>query len=224
MDIECNCRYDEGAMKRFAGKVFDRIARPLAVFYGAIILMLLAVEVVQVACGKGLDGFVLGFVPVFTPLLVFKWVRSRMRYQKTVVSLMSRRMGGKGEATVKMTDDFYESRVDADVMRFGWRRLGSHYLFVDGGVAVTEGRNPTLFVNSLAELGIEASDLKDVLERAGLKDFRLYRDRSWVATLLFVLFVLLGVFVSASKFFPAKSHNDQPACELLENPAVDVEK
>ena len=66
MDIECNCRYDEGTMKRFAGKVFDRIARPLAVFYGAIILMLLAVEVVQVACGKGLDGFVLGFVPVFT--------------------------------------------------------------------------------------------------------------------------------------------------------------
>ena len=223
MDIECNCRYDEGAMKRFAGKVFDRITRPLAVFYGAIILMLLAVEVVQVACGKGLDGFALGFA-MFIPLFVFKWVRSRMRYQKTVVSLMSRRMGGKGEATVKMTDEFYESRVDADVMRFGWRRLGSHYLFVDGGVAVTEGRNPTLFVNSLAELGVEASDLKDVLERAGLKDFRLYRDRSWVATLLFVLFVLLGVFVSASKFFPAKSHNDQPTCELLANPGIGIEK
>lgn len=220
MDIECNWRYDEGTMKRFAGKVFDRIARPWAVFFSAIILMLLAVEVVQFACGKGLDGV----VPVFILLIGFSLVRSRMRYQKTVVSLMNRRMGGKGEATVKMTDEFYESRVGADVIRVGWRRLGSHYLFIDGGVALSEGNNPTLFVNSLAELGVEASDLKDVLERAGLKDFRQYRERSWLAALLFVLLLLVGVFVGASKCFSSKSHNDQPPCELLESPAVEVEK
>lgn len=222
MDIECNYRYDEGTMKRFAGKVYDRITRPLFWFFVGVVAMFLAIEAIQLACGKGLDIIIL----VLMPLCFVSLVRSRMRYQKTVVSLMRRRMGGKGEATVKMTDEFYESRVDADVMRFGWRRLGSHYLFVDGGVAVTEGRNPTLFVNSLGELGVEASDLKDVLERAGLKDFRLYNGRPWLTALLFVMLLLLGlgVFVGASKCFSSKSHNAQPACERLPNQAVGVEQ
>jgi dipeptidase E len=43
-----------------------------------------------------------------------------------------------------------------------------------------DGKLTTLLIRSLPEMGVQAGELKDTLERAGLKDYRTRRNRSWL--------------------------------------------
>ena len=74
------------------------------------------------------------------------------------------------------------------------RNLGAYYLFVDDGVVLLmDGKVTTLLLPSLSEMVVQADELKDVLERAGLKDYRKCRSCGWLV--LFLAFVVGGVVV-----------------------------
>ena len=74
-------------------------------------------------------------------------------------------MGDSDEGTVAMTDTCYEFRSGDNVMRVGWRNLGSYYVFLDGGLAVLERNLPTLLLPSLVSLGASEEEVKSALEK-----------------------------------------------------------
>ena len=169
MNIECTGRlYDAAKIRRFAGKVYDRIARAAWIMIYAFIAVSLLFEALAYLRGRYLDYYLLFILA----LLFFVQKFARARYQKSVDLLTRRLIGDSSEATIAITDGFYEFRCGENVMRVGWRNLGTYYLFLDGGLAVLERKMPTLLLPSLASLGADAEEVKAALEKAGLKDYR----------------------------------------------------
>ena len=189
MNIEFTGKYDAVAAKRFAGKVFDRIVRRILIFCYVFLAACVALEALTFVRSGRFDFYFLFFViPI---ILIHKFQRSR--FQKAMDGISRRFMGDSEEVTLVMTDDSYECRCGANLMRVAWRSLGSHYLFIGDGVAMMEGKMPTLLIPCLEEKGVQADELKDALARAGLKDYRCLRSHGWFV--LFLVFVVGGVVV-----------------------------
>ena len=181
MNIECTGRlYDAAKIRRFAGKVYDRIARAAWIMIYAFIAVSLLFEALAYLRGRYLDYYLLFILA----LLFFVQKFARARYQKSVDLLARRLIGDSSEATIAITDGFYEFRCGENVMRVGWRNLGTYYLFLDGGLAVLERKMPTLLLPSLASLGANEEEVKAALEKAGLKDYRHCRSYWWLYMLL----------------------------------------
>lgn len=190
MNIEFTGKYDAVATKRFAGKVYDRIARGMWVFGCVFFAVCAVVEALQLVSGRGFNYCLLAIAVVLFWSIRF----SRARYQKNIDILSRRYFSDSEEATVVMTDDYYECRCGTNQMRVPWRNLGAYYLFVDDGVVLLmDGKVTTLLLPSLSEMVVQADELKDVLERAGLKDYRSLRSHGWFV--LFLVFVVGGVVV-----------------------------
>lgn len=180
MNIEFTGKYDAVAAKRFAGKVFDRIVRGTSIFYYVFYAACAVCEVMLLTGGCGFNIY----LPVLVVIIILVQKLRKARYQKAIDGVSRRFLGNSEESTLVMTDDYYECRCGANLMRVAWRSLGSHYLFVGDGVAVMEGKMPTLLVPCLEEKGVQADELKDALARAGLKDYCDVHNYSWLVLLL----------------------------------------
>ena len=184
MNIEYTGRlYDAAKLRRFAGKVYDRVARSTRIMLSVFIVMGLAAEVMAYLRGGHLDLYLLFLLA----LIVFALKFNRARFQKSMNLVIRRFMGASDEGTVAMTDTCYEFRSGDNVMRVGWRNLGSYYVFLDGGLAVLERNLPTLLLPSLVSLGASEEEVKSALEKAGLKDYRHCHSYWWVFALLAAL-------------------------------------
>ena len=184
MNIEYTGRlYDAAKVRRFAGKVYDRVARSSRIMLSVFIVMGLAAEVLAYLRGGHLDLY-----PLLLLVLIFFALKfNRARFQKSMDLVIRRFMGDSDEGTVAMTDTCYEFRSGDNVMRVVWRNLGSYYVFLDGGLAVLERNLPTLLLPSLVSLGASEEEVKSALEKAGLKDYRHCRSYWWVFVLLVAL-------------------------------------
>ena len=180
MNIEHTGRlYDAEKTRRFAGKVYDRIARASRITIYLFIAVCFAAETLLYLRGGHLDYYLIFILG----LLFFVMKFNKARYQKSVDIVTRRFMGDSDEGTVVMTDTSYEFRCGDNVMCVGWRNLGAYYLFIDGGLVVLERKMPTLLLPSLSSVGAKEDEVREALERAGLKDYRHYRSYWWVLVL-----------------------------------------
>jgi hypothetical protein len=222
MNIEYTGRlYDAAKLRRFAGKVYDRVARSSRIMLSVFIVMGLAAEVLAYLRGGHLDLYLLFLLA----LIVFALKFNRARFQKSMNLVIRRFMGDSDEGTVAMTDTCYEFRSGDNVMRVVWRNLGSYYVFLDGGLAVLERNLPTLLLPSLVSLGASEEEVKSALEKAGLKDYRHCRSYWWVFALLAAL---MGGVVAQFDLMQSRAKMPAPACvecdeeeEEDENPVAD---
>ena len=211
MNIEYTGRlYDAAKLRRFAGKVYDRVARSSRIMLSVFIVMGLAAEVLAYLRGGHLDLYLLFLLA----LIVFALKFNRARFQKSMNLVIRRFMGDSDEGTVAMTDICYEFRSGDNVMRVVWRNLGSYYVFLDGGLAVLERNLPTLLLPSLVSLGASEEEVKSALEKAGLKDYRHCRSYWWVFTLLAAL---MGGVVAQFDLMQSRAKMPAPACEECDN-------
>ena len=224
MNIEYTGRLHEAEKtRRFAGKVYDRIARLSRIMLFAFIAAAGVVEVLSYLRGGHLDLYLLFLLA----LIVFALKFNRARFQKSMDLVIRRFMGDSDEGTVAMTDTCYEFRSGDNVMRVVWRNLGSYYVFLDGGLAVLERNLPTLLLPSLVSLGASEEEVKSALEKAGLKDYRHCRSYWWVFALLAALMggalAQFDLMQSRAKM-PASvcvECDDEEADEEDENPFAD---
>ena len=224
MNIEYTGRlYDAAKLRRFAGKVYDRVARSSRIMLSVFIVMGLAAEVLAYLRGGHLDLYLLFLLA----LIVFALKFNRARFQKSMDLVIRRFMGDSDEGTVAMTDTCYEFRSGDNVMRVVWRNLGSYYVFLDGGLAVLERNLPTLLLPSLVSLGASEEEVKSALEKAGLKDYRHCRSYWWVFALLAAL---MGGVVAQFDLMQSRAKmpasvcvecDDEEADEGEENPFAD---
>lgn len=217
MNIEYTIRlYDAAKVRRFAGKVYDRVARASRIMLSVFIVVGLAVEVMAYLRGGHLDLYLL-FLLV---LIVFALKFNRARFQKSMDLVIRRFMGDSDEGTVAMTDTCYEFRSGDNVMRVVWRNLGSYYVFLDGGLAVLERNLPTLLLPSLVSLGASEEEVKSALEKAGLKDYRHCRSYWWVFVLLAAL---MGGLVAQFDLMQSRAKMPAPACVECDEEGEDEE-
>ena len=224
MNIEYTGRlYDAAKVRRFAGKVYDRVVRSSRIMLSVFIVMGLAAEVMAYLRGGHLDLYLLFLLA----LIVFALKFNRARFQKSMDLVIRRFMGDSDEGTVAMTDTCYEFRSGDNVMRVVWRNLGSYYVFLDGGLAVLERNLPTLLLPSLVSLGASEEEVKSALEKAGLKDYRHCRSYWWVFALLAAL---MGGVVAQFDLMQSRAKmpasvcvecDDEEADEEDENPFAD---
>ena len=224
MNIEYTGRlYDAAKVRRFAGKVYDRVARSSRIMLSVFIVVGLAAEVMAYLRGGHLDLYPL----LLLALIVFALKFNKARYQKSMDLVIRRFMGDSDEGTVAMTDTCYEFRSGDNVMRVVWRNLGSYYVFLDGGLAVLERNLPTLLLPSLVSLGASEEEVKSALEMAGLKDYRHCRSYWWVFALLAAL---MGGVVAQCDLMQSRAKmpasvcvecDDEEADEEDENPFAD---
>ena len=206
MNIEYTGRlYDAAKVRRFAGKVYDRVARASRIMLSVFIVMGLAAEVMAYLRGGHLDLYLLFLLA----LIVFALKFNRARYQKSIDLVTRRFMGDSDEWSITMTDACYEFRSGDNVMRVGWRNLGSYYLFLDGGLAVLERKMPMLLLPSLSDLGANVEEVKAALEKAGLKDYRHCRSYWWI---LVVLLAFAGGAVAQFDLMQSRAKMPAPAC------------
>ena len=217
MNIEYTGRlYDAAKLRRFAGKVYDRVARSSRIMLSVCIVVGLAAEVLAYLRGGHLDLYLLFLLA----LIVFPLKFNRARFQKSMDLVIRRFMGDSDEGTVAMTDTFYEIRSGDNVMRVVWRNLGSYYVFLDGGLAVLERNLPTLLLPSLVSLGASEEEVKSALEKAGLKDYRHCRSYWWVFALLAAL---MGGVVAQFDLMQSRAKMPAPACVECDDEEVDEE-
>ena len=217
MNIEYTGRlYDAAKLRRFAGKVYDRVARSLRIMLSVFIVMGLAAEVMAYLRGGHLDLYLLFLLA----LIVFALKFNRARFQKSMNLVIRRFMGDSDEGTVAMTDTCYEFRSGDNVMRVVWRNLGSYYVFLDGGLAVLERNLPTLLLPSLVSLGASEEEVKSALEKAGLKDYRHCRSYWWVFALLAAL---MGGVVAQFDLMQSRAKMPAPACVECDDEEEDEE-
>ena len=191
--------------RRFAGKVYDRIARPSRIMLFAFIAAAGVVEVLSYLRGGHLDYYL-----VFLLALIFFCLKfNRARYQKSIDLVTRRFMGDSDEWSITMTDACYEFRSGDNVMRVGWRNLGSYYLFLGGGLAVLERKMPMLLLPSLSDLGANVEEVKAALEKAGLKDYRHCRSYWWI---LVILLAFAGGAVAQLDLMQSRAKMSVPAC------------
>ena len=224
MNIEYTGRlYDAAKLRRFVGKVYDRVARSSRIMLSVFIVVGLAAEVMAYLRGGHLDLYLLFLLA----LIVFALKFNRARFQKSMDLVIRRFMGDSDEGTVAMTDTCYEFRSGDNVMRVVWRNLGSYYVFLDGGLAVLERNLPTLLLPSLVSLGASEEEVKSALEKAGLKDYRHCRSYWWVFVLLVAL---MGGVVAQFDLMQSRAKmpasvcvecDDEEADEEDENPFAD---
>ncbi len=206
MNIEYTGRlYDAAKVRRFAGKVYDRVARSSRIMLSVFIVVGLAAEVMAYLRGGHLDLYLLFLLA----LIVFALKFNRARFQKSIDLVTRRFMGDSDEGTVAMTDTCYEFRSGDNVMRVVWRNLGSYYLFLDGGLAVLERKMPMLLLPSLSDLGANEEEVKAALEKAGLKDYRHCRSYWWI---LVVLLAFAGGAVAQLDLMQSRAKMSVPAC------------
>ena len=203
MNIEFTGKYDAVAAKRFAGKVFDRIVRGTSIFYYVFYAACAVCEVMLLAGGCGFNIY----LPVLVVIIILVQKLRKARYQKAIDGVSRRFLGNSEESTLVMTDDYYECRCGANLMRVAWRSLGSHYLFVGDGVAVMEGKMPTLLVPCLEGKGVQADELKDALARAGLKDYGDVHNYSWLVLLLAAVVGGAAAFFDLARIRPQNPQN-----------------
>ena len=217
MNIEYTGRlYDAAKVRRFAGKVYDRVARSSRIMLSVFIVVGLAAEVMAYLRGGHLDLYPL----LLLALIVFALKFNRARFQKSMDLVIRRFMGDSDEGTVAMTDTCYEFRSGDNVMRVGWRNLGSYYVFLDGGLAVLERNLPTLLLPSLVSLGASEEEVKSALEKAGLKDYRHCRSYWWVFALLAAL---MGGVVAQFDLMQSRAKMPAPACVECDDEEADEE-
>ena len=217
MNIEYTGRlYDAAKLRRFAGKVYDRVARSSRIMLSVFIVMGLAAEVLAYLRGGHLDLYLLFLLA----LIVFALKFNRARFQKSMNLVIRRFMGDSDEGTVAMTDTCYEFRSGDNVMRVVWRNLGSYYVFLDGGLAVLERNLPTLLLPSLVSLGASEEEVKSALEKAGLKDYRHCRSYWWVFALLAAL---MGGVVAQFDLMQSRAKMPAPACVECDDEEADEE-
>ena len=217
MNIEYTGRLHEvEKIRRFAGKVYDRIARPSRIMLFAFIAAAGVVEVLSYLRRGHLDYYL-----VFLLALIFFCLKfNRARYQKSIDLVIRRLMGDSDEWSITMTDACYEFRSGDNVMRVGWRNLGSYYLFLDGGLAVLERKMPRLLLPSLSDLGANVEEVKSALEKAGLKDYRHCRSYWWVFVLLVAL---MGGVVAQFDLMQSRAKMPAPACVECDDEEEDEE-
>lgn len=217
MNIEYTGRlYDAAKVRRFAGKVYDRVARASRIMLSVFIVVGLAAEVLS--C---LRGGHLNYYHVFLFALIFFCLKfNRARYQKSIDLVTRRFMGDSDEWSITMTDACYEFRSGDNVMRVGWRNLGSYYLFLDGGLVVLERKMPTLLLPSLFDLGANVEEVKAALEKAGLKDYRHCRSYWWI---LVVLLAFAGGAVAQLDLMQSRAKMSVPACVECDDEEADEE-
>ena len=217
MNIEYTGRLHEvEKIRRFAGKVYDRIARPSRIMLFAFIAAAGVVEVLSYLRRGHLDYYL-----VFLLALIFFCLKfNRARYQKSIDLVIRRLMGDSDEWSITMTDACYEFRSGDNVMRVGWRNLGSYYLFLDGGLAVLERKMPRLLLPSLSDLGANVEEVKSALEKAGLKDYRHCRSYWWVFVLLAAL---MGGVVAQFDLMQSRAKMPAPACVECDDEEADEE-
>ena len=93
MNIEYTGRlYDAAKVRRFAGKVYDRVARASRIMLSVFIVMGLAAEVMAYLRGGHLDLYLLFLLA----LIVFALKFNRARYQKSI-DLVTRRFMGDSD-------------------------------------------------------------------------------------------------------------------------------
>ena len=217
MNIEYTGRlYDAAKVRRFAGKVYDRVARSSRIMLSVFIVMGLAAEALAYLRGGHLDLYLLFLLA----LIVFALKFNRARFQKSMGLVIRRFMGDSDEGTVAMTDTCYEFRSGDNVMRVVWRNLGSYYVFLDGGLAVLERNLPTLLLPSLVSLGASEEEVKSALEKAGLKDYRHCRSYWWVFALLAAL---MGGVVAQFDLMQSRAKMPAPACVECDDEEEDEE-
>ena len=217
MNIEYTGRlYDAAKVRRFAGKVYDRVARPSRIMLFAFIAVAGVVEVLSYLRGGHLDLYLLFWLA----LIVFALKFNRARFQKSLDLVIRRFMGDSDEGTVAMTDTCYEFRSGDNVMRVVWRNLGSYYVFLDGGLAVLERNLPTLLLPSLVSLGASEEEVKSALEKAGLKDYRHCRSYWWVFVLLAAL---MGGVVAQFDLMQARAKMPASVCVECDDEVADEE-
>lgn len=217
MNIEYTGRlYDAAKLRRFAGKVYDRVARSSRIMLSVCIVVGLAAEVLAYLRGGHLDLYLLFLLA----LIVFALKFNRARFQKSMNLVIRRFMGDSDEGTVAMTDTCYEFRSGGNVMRVVWRNLGSYYVFLDGGLAVLERNLPTLLLPSLVSLGASEEEVKSALEKAGLKDYRHCRSYWWVFALLAAL---MGGVVAQFDLMQSRAKMPAPACVECDDEEADEE-
>ena len=217
MNIEYTGRlYDAAKLRRFAGKVYDRVARSSRIMLSVFIVVGLAAEVMAYLRGGHLDLYLLFLLA----LIVFALKFNRARFQKSMNLVIRRFMGDSDEGTVAMTDTCYEFRSGDNVMRVAWRNLGSYYVFLDGGLAVLERNLPTLLLPSLVSLGASEEEVKSALEKAGLKDYRHCRSYWWVFVLLAAL---MGGVVAQFDLMQSRAKMPAPACVECDDEEADEE-
>ena len=217
MNIEYTGRlYDAAKVRRFAGKVYDRVARSSRIMLSVFIVVGLAVEVMAYLRGGHLDLYLLFLLA----LIVFALKFNRARFQKSMDLVIRRFMGDSDEGTVAMTDTCYEFRSGDNVMRVVWRNLGSYYVFLDGGLAVLERNLPTLLLPSLVSLGASEEEVKSALEKAGLKDYRHCRSYWWVFVLLAAL---MGGVVAQFDLMQSRAKMPAPTCVECDDEEEDEE-
>ena len=217
MNIEYTGRlYDAAKLRRFAGKVYDRVARASRIMLSVFIVVGLAAEVMAYLRGGHLDLYLLFLLA----LIVFALKFNRARFQKSMDLVIRRFMGYSDEGTVAMTDTCYEFRSGDNVMRVVWRNLGSYYVFLDGGLAVLERNLPTLLLPSLVSLGASEEEVKSALEKAGLKDYRHCRSYWWVLALLAAL---MGGVVAQFDLMQSRAKMPASACVECDDEEADEE-
>ena len=121
MNIEFTGKYDAVATKRFAGKVYDRIARGMWVFGCVFFVVCAVVGVLQLVSGRGFSYSLLAIAVV----LLLSIRLGRARYQKNIDILSRRYFSDSEEATVVMTDDYYE--YDEENYRVVGEHTGKEY-------------------------------------------------------------------------------------------------
>ena len=217
MNIEYTGRlYDAAKLRRFAGKVYDRVARPSRIMLFAFIAAAGVVEVLSYLRRGHLDYYLVFFLALIFFCLKF----NRARFQKSMDLVIRRLMGDSDEWSITMTDVCYEFRSGDNVMRVVWRNLGSYYVFLDGGLAVLERNLPTLLLPSLVSLGASEEEVKSALEKTGLKDYRHCRSYWWVFVLLAAL---MGGVVAQFDLMQSRAKMPAPACVECDDEEADEE-
>ena len=207
-------------LKRFSGKVYNRIFRRLLIFCNVFPLLGLPLAWMCRNNGLGFD-VLLFFLSAILPLCFWN---ARAAYLRCIVDRKRRALQGVGEVTITMTDDDYAWQGGGMQTRVRWQALGSSYLFLGDGFAILEGQNPTAFVSSLSECGVDATELKEVLVRAGLKDYCLCCDRGWIRLVIFMLAgAVVGMLGSLTQNKGRGALPPEPACTLADDEAREGE-
>ena len=157
-------------------------------------LLWLCIDWMQGCRFEGLNMAVL--VVVLLP--VFSFLMRRLQTRRHVKALQ-RLMGDEKTSRCRLTDEGYEVSCGSMSQKMPWKTLAESFKFLDGDtVAMLQPKAlPTLVLQGLSKHGIDAVELKDVLLRAGVREYRPSRlQKIWtfvseVVGILSVLFLAL---------------------------------
>ena len=197
MDVAFSEKFDAKRYARAIGRALAYSWRCLTAFTWC---MLAAGLMLAFACW--LNGWT-GDVSSVCAMFVFAAVMLLWRFVAVRICVChAQRMFGGGETiTTRLTDEGFETTCGDVVQKMPWRKVASHYHFVDDDTVslMLKSSTPVMFMHGLREHGVDRGELEAAFRQAGLQPFGKSRRcrAALVISVLFSAVILLAALLNA---------------------------